>query len=458
MWIQLMMGGGGRVKTVSYSILVNGEPKGLIKPTRGLRQRDPLSPFLFLLCTKGLHGLISQATSQRELHGYSLCKNGLKLTHLLFVDDSLLFCRTTPHACEKVLEIMDTYSKCSRQHINKSKTTIFLGRSTTLERKQYIKEALGVHEIRSYEKYLGLPSLVGKRKKSSFEYLKERVWRKLQGQEEKLLSQGERKNLIKVVIQAIPTCTMSCFKLLVGLHNDLESLIQRFWWGQRGDQRKIHWVKWETMCKPKAKGGMGFKDLAMFNDALLAVQAWRLLQNENSLFQQAFKAKFFLDCSILEALDSIKGSYAWRSVLHGREALRKGARWRVGNGEDISIWGEAWLPSILTPQVNNPMGIDFLKIKVSSLINPHTQNWDMDLLQAMFQPEEVQLIRSISLGNAFARDKVVWPYSQSSVYLVKSGYYFLTKERSMLNYGSISLEPPQKLWKLIWSLSIPIKV
>lgn len=86
----------------------------------------------------------------------------------------------------------------------------------------------------------------------------------------------------------------------------------------------------------------------------------------------------------MEALDSIKGSYAWRSVLHGREALRKGARWRVGNGEDINIWGEAWLPSVLTPQVNNPMGIDFLEIKVSSLINPHTQNWDMDLLQAMF--------------------------------------------------------------------------
>ena len=77
------------VKTVSYSILVNGEPKGMIKPTQGLRQGDPLSPFLFLLCIEGLHDLISQAARQGELHGYSLCKKGPKLTYLFFADDSL---------------------------------------------------------------------------------------------------------------------------------------------------------------------------------------------------------------------------------------------------------------------------------------------------------------------------------------------------------------------------------
>ena len=76
-----------------------------------------------------------------------------------------------------------------------------------------IKNTLGVEEIRSYEKYLGLPSLVGKNKKASFNYIKERVWRKLQGWEEQLLSQAVREILIKAVAQAIPTYTMHCFKL-----------------------------------------------------------------------------------------------------------------------------------------------------------------------------------------------------------------------------------------------------
>ena len=73
------------VKTVTYSILVNGEPKGLIQPSRGLRQGDPLSPFLFLLCTEGLHGLINKATTNGDINGFRLCKRGPKLTHLFFL-------------------------------------------------------------------------------------------------------------------------------------------------------------------------------------------------------------------------------------------------------------------------------------------------------------------------------------------------------------------------------------
>ena len=72
-WIGLIM---ACVKIVTYSILVNGEPQGLIHPTRGIHLGDPLSPFLFLLCTEGLHGLIQQATRAREIKGFSLCHRG----------------------------------------------------------------------------------------------------------------------------------------------------------------------------------------------------------------------------------------------------------------------------------------------------------------------------------------------------------------------------------------------
>ena len=89
-WIELII---EYVRTVSYFILVNGEPKGLINPTRGIWQGDPLSPFLFLLCSEGLHGLITKATRAKEINGFSLCKRGPKLTHLFFADDSLIFCR-----------------------------------------------------------------------------------------------------------------------------------------------------------------------------------------------------------------------------------------------------------------------------------------------------------------------------------------------------------------------------
>ena len=251
-------------------MLINGQPHEHITPTRGLRQGDPLSPYFFLMCTKGLDGLINKAAIDGSIRGVSLCHNGPKLTHLLFANDSLIFCRAKEEECQTLLEVLAKYERASGQQINRAKTTLFFSKSTSEEVQGVIKDMLGVNIVRQYEKYLGLPSLVGWRKKESFTHIKQQVWKKIQGCEAKLLSQVGREILIKAVAQALPTYTMACFKLPISLCNEIEILICKFFWGQRGDNRKIHWVKWLDLCKPKTQGGMGFKDLSLFNGALLA--------------------------------------------------------------------------------------------------------------------------------------------------------------------------------------------
>ena len=156
---------------------------------------------------------------------------------------------------------------------------------------------------------------------------------------------------------------------------------------------------------------MGFKDLAFFIDALLAIQACRLLYNKDSLSYQVFKSKIFPNCSISEVLESNVGSYAWRSILKDRDVLLKGARWRGGNGETIRVWLDAWLPSHEHLRILTPMVVGFEEARVADLIDPSTRQWDSNMLQGLFAPNEAELIKSIPLCSSSMEDKMAWPYT-----------------------------------------------
>ena len=163
------------VTIVSYSILVNGEPKGLIKPSRGLHQGDPLSPYLFIFCVEGLNALLRQAAATDDIHRFSLCRNGPKLTHLFFADNCLIFCRSTLEECAKIQELLAVYEAVSGQMINREKTNLFFSKNTDAQAQEAIKVALNVSAIQHYEKYMGLPSFVGRNKKACFTQIKERI-------------------------------------------------------------------------------------------------------------------------------------------------------------------------------------------------------------------------------------------------------------------------------------------
>ena len=133
---------------------------------------------------------------------------------------------------------MEIYEKDSGQKLNTEKTTLFFSKNVSNCSKLFIKNLLGVPEIREYESYLGLPAMVGKNKRASLDYIKDRVWSKLQGWKEKLLSQARKELLLKVAVQAIPMFAVSFFRLPVGLCQDIEMLIRKILVGADGREEK----------------------------------------------------------------------------------------------------------------------------------------------------------------------------------------------------------------------------
>lgn len=113
------------ITIASYSVLINGEPHGNIIPTRGLCQGNPLSPYLFLMYTEGLYGLIHKVAIMGDIRGVSICQNGPKLIHLLFADDSLIFCKAKENECHKLLDILAAYERAGPKNKQGEDHTLF---------------------------------------------------------------------------------------------------------------------------------------------------------------------------------------------------------------------------------------------------------------------------------------------------------------------------------------------
>ena len=233
------------------------------------------------------------------------------VNHLLFADDSMLLFNSSVQGATEVSNLLDIYCNAFGQRVNHNKSSIFFNKGTLQPLRDSIKDTLNVQNESLSDRYLGMPKDVGQSKMGTFRYLRDRVWEKVKGWMEKLLSTAGKEVLIKSVAQAIPVFSMSCFRLPRSLCKNVTSLIRQFWWGSKHGKRKPSWVVWDEMTKPKHLGGLGLRDLEIFNLALLLKQTWRMLQNPTSLSACILKGVYFPDDSLFEARLGSHPSQIW---------------------------------------------------------------------------------------------------------------------------------------------------
>ncbi|KAA3455485.1 reverse transcriptase [Gossypium australe] len=408
------------ISTTSFTVSINAKRRRVFQGSRGLRQGDPLS----------LSALIRLAKEEGLIKGAKASRRGPEISHLLFADDCILF------------------GEC----VNFKKSTIFYSSNTLEASKREILSILGVRSSNEMERYLGLPNVIGRRKKESFQSLKEKLQLRIKGWSNRLLSQGGKEVFIKSVLQAIPTYSMSCFLLPRTFYEELERIIANFWWQKAYGKKGIHWCQWQYLCRSKEEGGMGFRSLAKFNVALLAKQGWRIMNNTDSLVTRLFKAKYFPNTNFLNSSLGNNCSYTWKSIWAAKGVLGEGICWKVGIGSAISVLHDIWIPDLVNPRLSSH--VNTLSVgKVADLIDKNSRKWKSELLESTFSEDIAEKIRHILLAEEPHDDRLAWRGEASSEFTVRSAYKLLQ---------GINMDPRacavQADYKKLWLLHLPTKI
>jgi hypothetical protein len=225
---------------------------------------------------------------------------------------------------------------------------------------------------------------------------------------------------------------MSCFHIPISTCDALRKALVDYWWGIEEGRKKMHWQSWEWLSTPKSLGGMGFRDLNLFNQAMLGRQCWRLLTDPSSLCARVLKGRYFPDCEVWEAPQPRSASYTWRSICYGMELVKQGIRWNVGDGSKIKLMTDNWIPGVppgslrtLTP-IPNGATVDFL-------LSEDRGSWDVAIVRSVFEEEVANNVLQVPISRRVGSDFMSWPYTKFGDYTVRSAYNLARSEKFFLD-------------------------
>nr|XP_021851943.1 uncharacterized protein LOC110791500 [Spinacia oleracea] len=385
------------VTTVSYQVLVNGEPTASFRPTCGLRQGDPLSPYLFVLCMEILSALLRRAEGSHRIEGIAISRGAPPISHLFFADDSLLFFKVSPEICDQVLEVLSEFSNISSQIINYQKSFVKFSPNTLQDYRDYLASSLCLGQRQTLGHYLGVLVDLGRSKCSAFYGLVDNIARRLANFSSSSLSAAAKLVVINSVLVASITHVLSVFKIPQSICDRIDSLCLRFWWRSSAGSRGMALVQSSALHLPKGMGGLGIRRISPFNQALFAKAAWRAILS-------------------------------------------------------IRITQDVWVSDKLISFKDSLVGLD-CPTHVSSLINLRSYAWDAAVVCHFFSEATANNIMALERPLAAEeQDLMFWKLTSDGLFSVRSAYAMIL--RSGFITGHAQPDPPDIWWKHFWGLSI----
>eukprot|EP00253_Pinus_taeda_P008270 PITA_08270 len=457
-YIKWMM---SRITDVNYSVLLNGEATNFFTAERGLRQGCPLSPLLFLLIMEGLSGFLASTRERQQIMGIKIAED-FYLTHLLFVDDVLIFLNGSIGDSTALQHAMHLFQMATGMKINVQKSTITTVGCTAHET-AFALQRFPFNSLTLADgiKYLGFRLKPIGYKIADWLWLITKLERRLQIWYHRYLSRAGRLILIKAVIEATPVYWMDLTWIPKGILYRLQHICSRFLWAGQKPRRLFAWVRWDTIAKPKSWGGWGIKKLDLFSKALAAKLGWQLLISE-SLWTKVAYAKYINPLNILDWIctqpNTLNISSIWKAVVNTIPLLRDGLTWRIREGNSVRIGKDPWVGCGNAHRLPNEV-IDHLKVRGITHI-AHIGDLERSTFLHQAWLNEHNLVIPAQWHNAWNKytaalsqahirltegpNEIIWALAKNGTYSPKMGYLTLIEP----------IRPPiiHPTWRVLWKL------
>ncbi|RVW16952.1 LINE-1 reverse transcriptase-like [Vitis vinifera] len=425
------------ISTGKFSVLINGEPAGFFSSSKGLRQGDPISPYLFIMGMEVLSAFIRRAVEGGCISGCRIQRGrgqAVNISHLLFADDAIVFCEARKDDMTFLSWILCWFEAASGLRINLAKSEIIPVGEVEEILEMTVELGCKVGQLPST--YLGLPLGAPNKAVSVWDGVEERMRWKLALWKRQYISKGGRIALIKSTLASMPLYQMSLFRMPRVVARRLEKLQRDFLWGGGSTERKAHLVNWERVCVGKEKGGLGLRKLVPLNKALLGKWVWRFANAKEEMWKCVLVAKY------------------------GQEELG----WRTKKGTKIRFWKDPWCGEVELahrfPQLFNVAAQRSATVGELWDYNSDQGSWNLRFSRGFndwelnMVDELLQIIRSQRI--TLEEDLALWKGGKKWKFEVKEAYELLISHSTLLfpKKGIWVENVPSKLvffaWEATW--------